>query len=412
MHLRLAILAALAVAAHPQMAADPALVWHFQSTALAQGNAPFAAAYTGPNSFPPDAEVRETVSADAMADARLGANGTIHVDLLIWQGYGLGNTTGAAGFPNGEAFRVGKTYPDAALVRAFLKETLTSGGRKITFTVGHFSPLDVFDTNTYAGDPRTQFMNWSLMANAAWDYPANSIGFTNGAAAEISFGPWTARAGLFQVSEVANGMRLDWHLLHAHSEVAELERQYAPGRHAGALRLLAYDTEAPMGGYQQTINHPALNQNIGLTAANRFKYGFGVNGEQELAKNIAAFWRLGWNDGKNQSYEFTDVDRTATGGLSLNGGAWRRQSDALGLALAVNAISAVHEQYLARGGLGITVGDGALAYRPEKIVETYYRLQAAKHYQFTLDYQLIADPAYNHARGPVHILALRWHTEY
>jgi high affinity Mn2+ porin len=255
-------------------------------------------------------------------------------------------------------------------------------------------------------------MNWTLINNGAWDYPADSLGFTNGAAVELNSRTWTGRLGIFQVSKVANGIRMDWNLAKAWSGVAEIERRYSPRGHAGALRLLAYDTRAHMGSYQETLNNPSLNEDIALTGAYRYKYGFGINLEQEIRKNLGAFARLGWSDGKNQTYEFTDVDRTATAGLSLKGARWRRPQDTVGLAVVVNGISAVHRQYLAAGGLGITVGDGALNYRPEGIVEVYYNWKIAKHFQLTPDYQFAQDPAYNHARGPANLFALRMHTGF
>ena len=193
--------------------------------------------------------------------------------------------------------------------------------------------------------------------------------------------------------------------------MAEVERRYAPHGHPGALRLLAYNSSAHMGSYQETVANPGLGEDIALTAAYRNKYGFGVNLDHEIRKDLGGFMRLGWSDGKNQTYEFTDVDRTATAGLSLKGGSWRRSQDTVGVAAVVNGISAVHRQYLAAGGLGITVGDGALDYRAERVVESYYNWQIAKHFQLTFDYQVAQNPAYNHVRGPIDIFALRFHTE-
>jgi len=345
----------------------------------------------------------------------------------MWQGYGLNNALGMAGFPNAEAYRVGKTYPDFSVCRAYIRETIGFGGEKetddgglggskdvrnLTFTIGHFSAKDIFDTNAYSNDGRSQFMNWVLVANGVWDYPANTLGFTNGVAAELNTRTWSGRVGIFQVSKVANGIRLDWNLSHAWSSVAEVERRYSLKGHAGAARLLAFDTRAHMGSYQEAVNNPNLGEDIVLTAAYRYKYGFGLNLEQEIRKNLGAFARLGWSDGKNQTYEFTDVDRTATAGLSLKGARWGRRDDTVGLAVIVNGISAVHRQYLADGGLGITVGDGALDYRPERIGEVYYNWKISKHFQLTPDYQFAQNPAYNHVRGPIDLLALRLHTEY
>jgi high affinity Mn2+ porin len=419
-----------------QNSANPALpdsqLWniHIQATAGGQGHPSFPAEYTGLNSLKPGAEVKDTVSVDVTGGVRLWRGGEFFADFLVWQGYGLSNTLGAAGFPNGEAFRIGKTYPDAYLCRAFIRETIGFGGEKeatedapfelhgtndvrnLTITVGHLSPKDIFDTNAYANDSRSQFMNWALMANDVWDYPANTLGFTNGAAVELNSRTWAARLGIFQVSEVANGMRMDWNLAKAWSAAAEVEKRYSPRGHAGALRLLAYDERAHMGSYQETINNPSLGEDIALTAAYRYKYGFGINLEQEIRKNLGAFMRLGWSDGKNQTWEFTDVDRTATMGISLKGARWRRPDDTVGLGVVVNGISAAHRQFLAAGGLGITVGDGALDYRSERFTEAYYNWKIAKHFHLTLDYQFAQNPAYNHVRGPVNLFALRLHTEY
>jgi high affinity Mn2+ porin len=404
--------------------------FHVQNTSGFQTHPSFPAEYSGPNSLHHDAEIKDTISVDVTGGVRLWRGGEFFADFLVWQGYGLSNTLGAAGFPNGEAFRIGKTYPDAYLCRAYLREMIGFGGEKeatedapfdlhgandvrnLTITVGHLSPKDIFDTNAYANDSRSQFMNWALMANVVWDYPANTLGFTNGAAVELNTRSWTERLGIFQVSEVANGMRMDWNLAKAWSAVAEVEKRYSPRGHAGALRLLAFDERAHMGSYQETLNNPSLAEDIALTAAYRYKYGFGINLEQEIRKNLGAFARLGWSDGKNQTWEFTDVDRVASTGLSLKGTGWGRPEDTVGLGVVVNGISAAHRQFLAAGGLGITVGDGALDYRSERLAETYYNWKIAKRFHLTLDYQFAQNPAYNHVRGPVNLFALRFHTEF
>jgi high affinity Mn2+ porin len=419
-----------------QASANPTLsdsqLWnvHVQSTAGGQGHPSFPAAYSGPNSMKPGAEVKDTISIDGMGGVRLWRGAEFFGDVVIWQGYGLSNTLGAAAFPNGEAYRIGRTYPDAYLCRAFVRETIGFGGEKeaaddepfdlrgarpvrnLTITVGHLSVKDIFDTNAYANDSRSQFMNWDLVANTAWDYPANTLGFTNGAAVELNTRAWAGRLGIFQVSATANGMRMDWNLANAWSAVGEVERRYSPRGHPGSLRLLAYDERAHMGSYQETLNNPRLEEDIALTAAYRYKYGFGLNLDQELHKNLGIFARLGWSDGKNQVWEFTDVDRVASTGLSLKGTKWGRPEDTAGLGLIVNGISAVHRQFLAAGGLGITVGDGALDYRSERFAETYYNWKIAKHFWLTFDYQFVQNPAYNHVRGPIDLFALRMHTEY
>ncbi len=228
------------------------------------------------------------------------------MDLLMWQGYGLSNTLGVAAFPNAEAFRVGKTYPDVNVCRAYLRETVGLGGekestedapddlrgkkdiRRLTFTIGHFNAKDIFDNNAYANDPRTQFMSWSLYANDAWDYPANTLGFTNGATAEFNTRAWSARLGIFQVSKFANGLRMDWNLSNAWSTALEFERRFSPRHHPGAIRLMGYDTRAHMGSYQDTLDDPRISEDIYLTAAYRYKYGFGINMDQEIRKDLGA----------------------------------------------------------------------------------------------------------------------------
>lgn len=403
---------------------------HFQSTAIGQGYPSFSAQYTGANSLTPAAQIKETVSVDVTGGVRVWRGGEFFGDVVIWQGFGLSDTLGTAGFPNGEAYRLGKRLPDAYLCRAYLRQTFGFGRekeasddapddlrgskdvRRLTFTIGHLSSKDIFDNNAYANDSRSQFMNWSLVANTAWDYPADVLGFTNGAIAELNSRAWTERVGIFQMSQFANGERMEWDFGKSWGLVGEIERRYSLRGHAGTLRPLAYDQRAHMGSYQDTIDNPSLEEDIYLTAAYRYKYGFGINMDQEITKDLGAFMRLGWSDGKNQTYEFTDVDRTATLGLDLKGTRWRRPNDDVGLAQVVNGISAVHKEYLAAGGLGILVGDGALDYRTERITESYYNWKMAKHYHLTFDYQFVQNPGYNHVRGPIDIFALRLHMEY
>lgn len=401
---------------------------HFQSTLVGQGVLPFSAQYSGTNSLEPHGEVKNTFSFDAVGNLRLWRGGEMFADVLAWQGYGLSKTTGVAAFPNGEAFRIGKKFPDASVVRAYLQQTILLGGnqdpgagsaapagqkdsRKIVLTVGHFSVTDIFDKNAYAGDARTQFMNWALISNVAWDYPANTLGFTNGAAAELDLNSWAARVGVFQVSRFANAIRMDWNVGQANSLVAEVERQLSIATHPGALRLLAYRQQAHMGSYQEALGNPADIQANGQLGY-KTKYGFGLNAEQEISKDVGAFMRLGWSDGKNETWEFTDVDRTGSLGLSMKGEMWRRPGDTAGVAAVIDGISAVHRQFLAAGGLGVTVGDGALDYRAERLGEAYYNWKVANHFDFTMDYQLAVNPGYNRVRGPANILATRLHWEY
>ncbi len=403
---------------------------HGQTTAIIQGDPPFPAKYSGPNSLDSQGEIRETISADLYAGARLWHGAEAHVDGLLWQGFGLSKTVGAEGFPNGEAFRLGTKIPNVTLARLFIRQTIGLGGgaeaieadalnlagsrdvSRVTLTVGKFSAKDIFDVNTYANDPRTQFMNWALMANEAWDYPADSLGYETGLAAELNQPEWAVRYGFFQMPRSSNGTAQDAHYLEAWGMVAEFERRYKLNGHPGAARLLGFLNRAYMGSYQAAVDSPIRPADVELTRAYRYKVGIGLNLEQEIIRCLGVFARLGWSDGQNEAWTFADVDRTATLGVSLKGESWNRPEDTVGLAGVLNAISREHQDFLAAGGTGILAGDGQLNYGLEKALETYYDAQIWGRLHVALDYQLIIDPAYNRDRGPVSVIAGRLHWEF
>jgi len=403
--------------------------WHVQNTDIVQYHPDFPAAYSGPNSMDSASEVAETVSLDLFAGVRLWRGAEAHADLLMWQGFGLSKTLGIEGFPNGEAFRLGTWPPNVNLARLFIRQTIGLGGetekveddqlhlagvqdsRHLTITVGKMSAKDMFDNNAYANDARTQFLNWALMANEAWDYPADSLGYMTGLAAELHLPPWVARYGLFQMPDVANGVGQDKNYLNAWGMVTELERRFAINGHPGAARFLAYLNRAHMGSFQEALDLPVRPADITLTRAYRYKYGFGLNLEQEIVKNVGLFSRLGWNDGQTESWVFADVDRTASLGLSVKGEAWQRPDDTVGLAGVINGLSQVHREFFAAGGTGILAGDGALNYGLEKILETYYDFKVWRTVHVALDYQYVVDPSYNRDRGPVSVFGARLHWE-
>jgi len=404
--------------------------WHLQNTDIVQGYPGFSAKYSGPNSLPRGGEIRETVSLDLFGGVRLWRGAEAHADGLAWQGFGLGKTLGVDGFPNGEAFRLGTSVPNVNLIRLFIRQTIGLGGEqesvedgalqlagkqdvsRLTITLGKMSAKDVFDNNRYANDPRAQFMNWALMANEAWDYPADSIGYMTGLAVELNQPQWAVRYGFFQMPSVSNGVGQDAHYLEAWGMVAEFERRFSIRDRPGAIRLLAYLNRAHMGSYQAALDNPARPADIEATRAYRHKYGFGLNIEQELAKNIGVFSRLGWSDGANEAWTFADVDHTATLGISVKGESWHRPNDTYGLAGVVNGISRVHQRFFGAGGTGILAGDGALSYAPEEILETYYDFQIFKNLRAALDYQFVNHPAFNRDRGPVSIFGGRLHWEF
>jgi high affinity Mn2+ porin len=419
-----------AVAKAPEEAREQFWNWHVQNTDIVQGDPGFPAQYSGPNSLDSQGEIRETVSLDLLAGARLWRGAEAHVDGLMWQGFGLSKTLGVEGFPNGEAFRLGTEVPNITFARLFLRQTIGLGGQqvaveddqlhlagsqdvsRVTLTLGKMSAKDIFDNNTYANDPRTQFMNWGLMANEAWDYPADSLGYETGFATELNQPHWAVRYGFFQMPKVSNGMAQDQHYLEAWGMVAEFERRYTVNGHPGTVRFLAYLNSAHMGSYQDAVNSPIRPADIEATEAYRYKYGFGLNVEQEIVKNVGAFARLGWSDGQNEAWVFSDVDRTATLGLSIKGEFWGRANDTVGLAGIINGISQVHRDFLAAGGTGILAGDYGLNYGWEKDLETYYDFQIWKTIHAALDYQFVTNPAFNRARGPVSIFGARLHWEF
>jgi high affinity Mn2+ porin len=404
--------------------------WHVQNTAVVQYHPRFSASYSGPNSLHEFNEVRETVSLDILAGVRLWKGAELHVDGLMWQGFGLSDARGIAGFPNGEAFRLGTEVPNVTFSRFFLRQTIGFGGEqeavedddlqlagkrdvsRLTLTVGKLSAKDVFDNNAYANDPRTQFMNWSLMANPAWDYPADALGYITGFAAELNQPSWALRYGFFQLPRTANGIALDPALLRAWGMVTEAERRFTLNSHPGTLRFLAYLNRADMGQYQAALSSPIRPADIQATRAYRYKYGFGLNLEQELTRNLGLFMRLGWSDGQNEAWTFNDVDRAVTLGVALRGAWWNRPQDTFGLAGIFDGISQVHSEFFNAGGLGILAGDGRLSYGWEEILETYYDFQIWKSLHGAVDFQYVTNPAFNRDRGPVSIFGARLHWNF
>jgi high affinity Mn2+ porin len=366
------------------------------------------------------------------AGVRLWQGAEAWINPEIDQGFGLSGSVGAAGFPSGEAYKVGADYPYLRLHRAFLRQTIDLGGEvqkldagqnqfsgsqtsdRLVFTVGKIGVVDIFDTNKYAHDPRGDFMNWSIVDTGTFDYAADAWGYSVGAAAEWYQGPWTLRAGLFDLSIAPNQTALDSRF-EQFQWVGELERRYSIGDQPGKVAITGFLTRGRMGSFEDAIALAALTGGPADIAAVR-KYqgrgGISMNLEQQLMSNVGLFVRAGIADGDKEPYEFTDIDRTVAAGLSFSGRQWGRDDDIFGIAGVVNGISGVHQAFLNAGGLGILVGDGMLP-NPgnEKILETYYSFPvfAAR---VTFDYQLIVNPAYNRDRGPVSVLGARVHTQF
>jgi high affinity Mn2+ porin len=411
-------------------AEEPAWNWHVQNTDIVQYHPGFFAKYSGPNSLQNINEVKETVSLDLIAGARLWSGAEAHVDGLMWQGFGLSRTLGVEGFPNGEGFRLGTDVPNVTFSRLFIRQTINLGGERekveddeftlagrrdvsrVTLTIGKISVKDIFDNNAYANDPRTQFMNWAFMANEAWDYPADSLGYMTGLAAELNQPQWAVRYGFFQMPRVSNGTGQDNHYLQAWGMVVEFERRYSFLDRPGTVRLLSYLNRAHMGSYEEALENPTRPADIVATREYRYKYGFGFNLEQEIVTNIGVFSRVGWSDGRNEAWAFADVDHTATLGVSIKGEFWRRPNDTFGVAGAINDINPTHQEFFSQGGTGILAGDGALSYGLEELMETYYDFQIWKTLHGAVDYQFINHPAFNRDRGPVSVFGARLHWSF
>ena len=406
---------------------------HVQSTFTVQTVLPFHSAYEGPNSLPSRGQTKETFDLTFNAGVRPWAGAELWANGEIDQGFGVGNTLGAAGFPSGEAYKVGKAEPYTRLQRLFFRQTIglgaeeeedvtpdqnQLGGRRrsdrLVLTAGKLSVVDIFDTNAFAHDPRGDFLNWALVDAATFDYAAEAWGYTIGGAAELWKGPWTVRAGLFNLSKVPNGEvpGRDFSQVQA---VGEIERRYSLHGRKGAVRLGAWLNRGRFSSFADALARAAATgaaPDPSLTRRMQTRTGFYVNAEQEAGEDLGLFVRAGLADGGIEPYDFTDVDRSLSFGASLKGRSWGRASDRIGLGVALNGISAIHRGYLAAGGLGILVGDGRLdRYASEQIAEAWYDLGLGKAH-LSLDYQLIRHPAYNPDRGPGHLFALRAHAAF
>jgi high affinity Mn2+ porin len=401
-----------------------------QATFVTQQHDAFAAPYSGANSLFPGFERKNSLSTTLFLGARLWRGAEIYADPEVIKGRGLSNVLGIAGFPNGDVARVGDGNWKFYHARIFLRQTFGLGGeaesiaadqhqlagvqddRRVVISVGNFSAADFFDDNAYSHDPRTQFLNWSLMANGAWDYPADARGYTNGVVSEWIEPGFALRAGLMMMPVNANQLPLDHRLSVAHGAAAEWERAYAIGARPGKLRLLAYLNRANMGSYRVALANTGPAPDVTATRATRTKYGFGVNIEQQIDEALGMFARLGWNDGATETWCFTEIDRSASVGALLRGVSWGRAEDTVGIATVVNGLSSAHRDYLAAGGYGFMLGDGRLNYRREAVVETFYSLKLFEKLALSLDYQRAIHPAYNADRGPVNIWTGRIHVEF
>jgi high affinity Mn2+ porin len=392
----------------------------------------FNAPYSGSNSLSPNRGA-ETADATLYLGTHLwkGAEGWINGE--IDQGFGLDDTLGAAGFPSGEAYKIGKNQPYLRLPRLFVRQTLNlddapqavdaaanqlGGSRsanRVVITVGKFSVADVFDANQYAHDPRGDFFNWAAIDAGTFDYAADAWGYTAGGAVEWYRNAWTVRAGMFDLSTIPNSAHLDPGF-HEFQSILELEKRHEIAGRAGRILFTIFDSRARMGLLDDAVRlAESTGSAVDIAAVRRYRgrAGASFDLEQQLTSELGAFARFGKAGGNVETYEFTDIDRTVSAGLSLSGNGWHRAQDTLGLAAIDNGISAAREQFLDAGGLGVLVGDGRLPHPgPERIVETFYSLAVLAFAHVSFDYQWIDHPAYNRDRGPVSVVAVRVHAQF
>jgi high affinity Mn2+ porin len=417
---------------------------HGQVTETPQGDPGFPASYSGPNSLNSNGEIQETFTSDLYVGVRLWHGAEIHADALLWKGFGLTNDKGIEAFPNGDAFKLGTAIPHFMFAHLFIRETIGLGGEqekvpdgpltlagerdisRLTFTIGRLSPTDMFDQNSYAQDAHSQFMNWAMITNLSWDFPADSVGYTTGLVVELNQPRWTVRYGFFQVPSMQNAFTADDNFLmippsggdgpffRAWGMATEFERRYADD-HRGAIRVLSFVNRANTIGYRAatallTANGPGAK--LSSARAYRRKYGFGLSWEQKITDDVGIFSRLGWNNGQVQGWMYNDSNWTASGGVSVKGTSWGRTNDALGLAYVVSGASRANQEFLEAGGVDILDGDGTLTYGSERVVEAYYNFAIWKSIHVTPDYEFVDNPAFNRDRGPVSVFGARLHWQF
>jgi high affinity Mn2+ porin len=415
----------------PELPAEERYSLHYQATVATQWHPSFPAAYSGRNSLQPAAESATSVVMDLFSGARPWRGAEVWFQPELAGGRGLSSTLGVAAFPSGEVYRVGNPEPTIVVGRAFLRQTIGLGGGPIrleagpnqlagtrdrdalTLTVGKVSTTDFVDRIPLASDPHTQLMSWGIWASAAYDYPADTRGYTFGAAADLSIDWWSARAGVFLEPKFANGMELEWDLGKARGVVGELEARYVVGGLPGAARALAFLNTAHMGNYDQALAQSPTSPDVTATRAiGRTKAGFAASANQDLGSGLGVFLRVSYSDGRNESWAFTEIDRSLAGGVVQSGSRWGRPGDETGLAVVVSGLSDPHRRYLAAGGYGFIIGDGALKYAPEVLGEVYYRLALTGEVSLGANYQPIFHPAYNADRGPAHVFTGRVHVAF
>jgi high affinity Mn2+ porin len=413
--------------------------FHGQTTFVEQAYPSFRSPYEGANSLPGTGLGRETFDATLYAGVRLWQGAELWVNPEVDQGFGFADTHGVAGFPSAESYKLGAAYPYTRLQRAFVRQTIDLGGEtekvdadinqfagsrtadRLVLTLGRFAIVDIFDTNKYANNPKTDFLNWSLINAGTFDYAGDAWGYTYGAAAEWYQGRWTLRGGIFDLSATpAGGVSPAAYGLDPTFDqfqlVGEIEARYELWGQPGKIKATGFLSRGRAGDFADAVALAELTgQPADINAVRSYtsRPGVSLNLEQQVTETLGVFARAGWADGNVEPWDFTDIDRTVSGGVSLSGKPWGRPDDTIGVAGVVNGIAGVHAAFLNAGGLGILIGDGQLPHPGlEQIMETYYSYALSSSTHLSFDYQFIANPGYNTDRGPVNVFSGRVHWQF
>ena len=409
---------------------------HAQSTYVLQYKNKFNSPYAGEKSLLSTGDVGKsyTVTITPFIGISPWKGTEIYYNPEAAEGVPFSNLSGLGGFTNGEMQRGNLVPMQFYNARAFIRQTIGLGGgvehiedgpnqikgdvdkRRITLTYGWLSALDYFDSNSYSHDPRTQFLNWSIMAAGAYDFAANGRGYTYGVVGEYFDDGWTVRLARLAMPKTPNGMALDYQLTKQYGDQIEIEREHKVMGQDGALRVLFFQNRGILATFNDAVNQAEQTgvypPNI-LTSRNGYqnKLGYVLNAEQAVFDDIGLFARWSWNNGQSETEAFTDISRSLSAGTSVKGSYWGRPKDTYGLAFALNGISSSQINYLSQCGSTMFIGDGKIAYQGERILETFYSVNLFKGAYLSADYQYIQNPAYNSDRGPVSFFGFRAHFE-
>ena len=401
---------------------------HAQATVINQYKPAFSAKYSGQHSLITQTEDKISSTSTLYIGARLWKGASVYINPEVAGGSGLSCSLGVGASTNGETYRIDNPAPTFELARLFFKQIISLTNdpefkgsdlnkiagkiptKYISFTIGKICLSDYFDQNSYSHDPRTQFMSWALMNNGAWDFPANTRGYTPSIVLEYVTPHNELRYDFSLEPTTPNGMVMQWNINKAGSHTLEYTHNYSISDKKGAVRMLTFFSVAKMGNYDQSIAlNPILPSLFATEKDGNTKYGFGINAEQEISKDMGVFLRGSWNDGKNETFVYTEIDRSLSFGLSTKGNKWKRPNDNFGIACVVSGLSSEHRAYLQAGGKGFQLGDGNLNYGLEQLAELYYSMELIKNISLSGAYQFIINPGYNKDRGPVNVFSMRVH---